>query len=158
MNPIAKEMYARTTADSETAIRVGVGVVVRNQTGEILLEKRSDCSMWGLPGGKVEAGESIEQAAKREVMEETGLHIEITRLLGVYSEPHDRIVTYPDNGDVVHLVDVLLEAIPLSDTLRISDESEELQFFEAEHLPPDIVPPAQAPVNDYVRGLTSIIR
>lgn len=95
------------TADANTQVRVGVGVIVRSDSGRILLEKRSDCGWWGLPGGRIEPGESVEQAAIRKVKEETGLDVEIIRLLGVYSEPAERIVTYPDN--VVHLIDILLE-------------------------------------------------
>ncbi|MBX3326790.1 MAG: NUDIX domain-containing protein [Nitrospira sp.] len=52
------------------------------------------------------AGESLVEAAVAEVREETGLTVEVTHLIGVYSSPQGRIVTYPDNGDVVQLIDV----------------------------------------------------
>jgi len=94
MNPSAKNMFARKTADSDTRVRAGVGVFVRDNAGNILLEKRRDCGLWGLPGGRIDPGESISEAAIREVKEETGFDICITRFIGVYSEPLDRIVTY----------------------------------------------------------------
>jgi 8-oxo-dGTP pyrophosphatase MutT (NUDIX family) len=99
----------------------------------------------------------VKAAAVREVYEETGLTVEITKLLGVYSEPESRIVTFLDNGDVVHLVDVLLEAKILSGALTISSESEELQFFPPDNLPPDLVPPGVAPLRDFIEGLTGTI-
>lgn len=158
MNPIAEKMYAKKAADANTRARVGVGVVVLDSRQWILLEKRSDCEMWGLPGGRIEPGESVEKAAVREVYEETGLTVEITRLLGVYSEPESRIVTFLDNGDVVHLIDVLLEAKIISGELSISSESQDLQFFAPTALPSDIVPPALAPLEDFIQGKIGIIR
>jgi 8-oxo-dGTP pyrophosphatase MutT (NUDIX family) len=68
-------------------IRVGVGVVIRGPGETILLEKRRDCGWWGLPGGKVEPGESLIDASAREVLEETGLAVEVTHLIDVYSAP-----------------------------------------------------------------------
>lgn len=57
MNPVAQRMYSRTTAGPDTGIRVGVGIVVRDQRGWVLLEKRRDCGLWGLPGGRIEPGD-----------------------------------------------------------------------------------------------------
>ncbi len=151
-------MYAPVKADTNTLVRVGVGVIVKNREGAILLEKRSDCGMWGLPGGRIEAGESVQDAAIREVKEETGLTIKITKLLGVYSEPSERIVTFPDN--VVHLVDILLESTidnEEEEQLVCSDESEDLQFFTFDNLPFNIVPPAKLPIQDFINGLVGII-
>ncbi len=158
MNLRAQKMYSKKAADANTRVRVGVGVVVRDQRGWILLEKRSDCGLWGLPGGRIEPGESVVEAAVREVKEETGLAVAISNLLGVYSEPADRIVTFPDN--VVHLVDVLLEATIVSGELSCSSESEELQFFKPSALPSesDIVPPARVPLQDFLKGNLGSVR
>lgn len=60
-------------------------VVLRD--GEVLLIKRRDFEVWALPGGGIEAGESAAQAAVREVREETGIEVRLTRLVGVYSRP-----------------------------------------------------------------------
>ena len=91
--------------------------------------------------------------------EETGLTVKISRLVGVYSGPADRIVTYPDNGDVVQLVDILLEAVLVSGKLSCSSESEDLRFFDPAALPMDLVPPARGPLNeDVIQGRSGMIR
>jgi len=158
MNQIAQKMFARKAADANTRVRVGVGVVVYDEKGRVLLERRSDCGWWGLPGGRIEPGESAIEAAVREVKEETGLTIRVTRLLGVYSEPSERIVTYPDNGDVVQVVDIMLEATIVSGTLTCSSESLDLQFFEPGCLPLEIIPPARVPLEDVAAGRVSVVR
>lgn len=141
-------------------VRVGVrvGVVIREPGETILLEKRRDCGWWGLPGGRVEPGESLVVAAVREVLEETGLAVEVTHLIGVYSAPRGRIVTYPDNGDVVQLIDVVVGARVLSGSLMCSQESEEVRFFLSSQLPEEIVPPARQPIADAFEGQRGVLR
>ena len=97
------------------------------------------------------------ETAKREAKEETGLMIAITRLLGVYSGPEDRIVTFPDN--VVQLVDIILEATITAGELTCSNESSELRFFHPTSLPPesDIVPPARLPLRDIALEICGVI-
>jgi ADP-ribose pyrophosphatase YjhB (NUDIX family) len=134
-----------------------VAVVVRDQRGWLLLEKRSDCGLWGLAGGRIEPGESVSDAAVREIKEETGLVVEITRLIGVYSDADEgRIITYPDG--VVHSIDILLEARLVGGTLTPSAESEALQFFEPSALPPDCVPSSRMPLADAVGAAVGSVR
>ena len=96
----------------------------------------------------------------REVREETGLDIEVTSLLGVYSESQSRLVTYPGEREPVHLVDIIVEGRVTSGRLRGSEESQEVRFFDHDSLPPEtqIAPPAVAPLLDYIRGRTGVIR
>jgi 8-oxo-dGTP pyrophosphatase MutT (NUDIX family) len=149
-------LYASRAADAKTIVRLGVAVIIRDDGGKILLERRSDCGWWGLPGGRIEPGESVEQAAIREVHEETGLAVRITGLVGLYSEPAGRIVTFPDN--VVHLVDAAVTAEILSGNLTKSSESEELRFFLPHELPEEIVPPARRLLADAIQGLSGVLR
>ena len=151
------EMYAPRTADAKTRVRIGAGIIVRDAEGRILLERRSDCGWWGVPGGRVEPGESLEQAACREVFEETGLHVRIERLQGIYSGPENRIVAYSET-DIIHLVDVVLVATIIGGELTISDESSDLQFFPPNALPAEIVPPAILALQDYVQGCSGVLR
>jgi ADP-ribose pyrophosphatase YjhB (NUDIX family) len=157
MNPNGFNMYAPKRPDANTRVKAGVGVIVLDPAGRILLERRSDNGWWGLPGGAIEAGESVRQAALREVREETGLEVCITGLLGVYSEPAGRIVRYPDNGDVAHLVDIALTAEIVSGKLTVSSESLDLKFFPPDSLPPEIVPPARQPLRDFMSRRTGNI-
>jgi ADP-ribose pyrophosphatase YjhB (NUDIX family) len=66
---------------------LGVNVAIL-EDGKILLTRREDFEVWCLPGGAVDEGESVAQAAIRETREETGLEVELTRLVGIYSSPH----------------------------------------------------------------------
>ena len=82
---------------------VGCSAVLFDPDGEkVLLTRRADNGQWVLPGGGLEAGESLAEACAREVLEETGLTVRVVRLLGVYSNP-DMLLTYA-NGGRFHLV------------------------------------------------------
>ena len=153
-----ERMYGCRSPPEVTQVRVGAGVVVRDAHGRVLLERRSDCGYWGLLGGRIEKGESVEQAAVREVKEESGLDVRITRLLGVYSDPHEgRIVAYSET-DIIQLVDVVVEAEILGGELTRSAESEELRFFALDDLPAEIVPPARQALEDCANGRIGVLR
>ncbi len=153
-------MFAHRTAVPGTQIKTGVGVVVRGPDDRILLERRADCGMWGLLGGRVDPGESVSETAAREVLEESGFQIEIIRLIGVYSEPADRILVYPDNGDIRQLIDIVVEARITGGALRLSHESERIEFFAPDRLPreQEIAPPARAPLADFRAGLSGVLK
>ena len=125
----------KTLAKGPDSVRPGANAVIFDGDGKVLLEHRSDNGFWGLPGGAVEVGESVEQAVKREVMEETALLIEVKRLVGVYSDPlRYNISSYP-NGNVVHWVTVVFECIRVGGELTISHESTDIGYFGIDDLP-----------------------
>lgn len=102
--------------------------------GGLLMERRSDCGRWGFVGGAVEVEESLEDALRREVGEETGLVVVGEELFAVFPGP-SRIVRYPD-GNVVRLLTFVYRAeVETFGTLRRSAESEELRFFRPKELP-----------------------
>jgi ADP-ribose pyrophosphatase YjhB (NUDIX family) len=120
-------------------IRPGVSAVILTAEG-LLLQRRSDNQLWGLPGGGVEPGESVSTAVVREVHEETGLEVTPVRLVGVYSAPeNDQIVTYPD-GNVIHYVSTSFECRIVGGTLVCGVESLELGWFDPDKLPAELVP------------------
>lgn len=135
-----------------TRIKLGIDVVVRDRAGRVLLEKRKDCGLWGLPGGRLDPGESVIQAGIREVKEETGLTIRVSRLIGVYSTPTlDRLINYPEG--LTHSIDVVLEGTILAGSLTHSDESEAVGFYDPTALPRDTHPAAKEVIEDLLRGV-----
>ena len=115
------------------SIRVGCSAVIFDQQGEnILLTRREDNNQWCLPGGGMEPGESASETCIREVEEETGLHITIKRLIGVYTTPHELIV-YRD-GNKIHLVALCFEAEIVGGALRLSCETTEYGYFSYQEI------------------------
>ena len=119
-------------------VRPSVSAVLPRD-GTILLQRRSDNGLWGLPGGSLEKGESVTTAILREVQEETGLQVEVVRLIGVYSDPAFQIVRYSD-GNVVHYVTSFFECRILGGELTTCEETLELGYFDPRNLPEDLVP------------------
>ena len=128
-------------------VRPGVAAVISNGEDRILLQRRSDNGLWGLPGGSVEIGESVRDAIVREVREETGLSVEVVRLIGVYSDPRIQIVRYPD-GNVVHYISTLFACRILAGDLQTGDETLDLRFFDPADLPDDLVPMHRVRIQD----------
>ena len=114
-------------------------MIVRDENGRILLQRRTDFDWWGIPGGALELDEDITGCALREVREETGLSAQVERLVGVYSDPkYD--VTYP-NGDQVQQYTVCLEGRVTGGELRPDGrETVSLRFFSPSALPWDEMP------------------
>ena len=113
--------------------------MIFDQRGRLLLQQRSDGGQWGLPGGSVEIGESLAEAARREVLEETGLVVVVRRLIGVYSEPALQVVRYP-TVHVWHYVNVCFERRATSGALATCDETLDLRYFSPRRLPGTLLP------------------
>ena len=124
--------------------------VVTDPEGRILCHRRRDFKKWGLPGGVLEIGEELEECARRETYEETGVEAHVDHLIGVYSSP-DYAFEYP-NGDKVQQFSVCYacsaEAGP---TAGETAESEEVAFFEPDRIPP-LFPWYRDMVEDFLSG------
>jgi len=115
-------------------INVGPTVIILNDKNEILLNHRTDTDTWGIIGGGMELGESLEEAARREVYEETNLVVSGLKLLTVFSGK-ELYFKYP-NGDETYNVAVLYIAKEIKGNLKINDgESKELKYFSFDALP-----------------------
>jgi ADP-ribose pyrophosphatase YjhB (NUDIX family) len=118
------------------------------EDGKILLHRRSDTGNWALPGGRMEIGESAEECAVRETFEETGLHVKVKRLVGVYSDPRNySIMRYP-GGHTIHYVIVLYEVERSGGELAVSLESTDVGFFPVTELPEPLAPSARIRIKD----------
>lgn len=119
----------------EPLINIGATIIVLNDKNEILLNLRSDTNTWGIIGGGMELGESLEETAARELMEEAGLNAECFELLDLLSGK-ELYFKYP-NGDETYTVIALYRAVGVSGELKINDnESHKLQYFSVKNLPP----------------------
>ena len=153
------DVTGRPLRENPRAIRPGVAAVILNEAGDVLLEERADFGLWGLPGGGIEIGESVTEAIVREVLEETGLVVQITRLVGIYSAPRDLVIAaYPD-GAIVHWVNITFECERLSGELLVSPESTNVAFHPADALPPNTLPGHLIRIEDALaRSPTPFIR
>ncbi|MGN0641575.1 MAG: NUDIX hydrolase [Huintestinicola sp.] len=124
-------------------------VIVENEKGQILLQRRADNGTWSYCGGAIELFEKAEDAAKRELFEEAGIYAEELELFGVFSgeELH---FTYP-NGDEVSTIDILYICRKWHGQLVCQEEEvTELRFFDLDKLPENINPPVAMPLKKYL--------
>jgi ADP-ribose pyrophosphatase YjhB (NUDIX family) len=113
-------------------LRLGCSAAIFDEQGRILLTRRADNGQWCLPGGGMESGESAAEACEREVLEETGLNVRVTRLVGVYSHP-DQVVIYPD-GNRAHIVALHFEAEVVGGELGLSNETTDAGYFSLDEI------------------------
>jgi 8-oxo-dGTP pyrophosphatase MutT (NUDIX family) len=126
--------------------------IVLNERNEILLIHRTDNNCWALPAGCIELGETVEEAARREVFEETGLVLGNVEFLGVYSgkEMH---YTYP-NGDEIYCIANVFKSNDFTGTIAADGiESEDVKFFDLKYIPDNIHIPDKPVVLDFIKKI-----
>ena len=146
----------RKVIGHDTIMTVGCGVLVENEKGQVLLQKRSDNGQWCVPGGALELGETYKEAAARELREEVGIEVKELQLFGLYSGD-DRMITYP-NQDVVYSLAVIFKTDKYTGT--ISDEDSEVlehRFFDPQDIPADLCAPDARAITDWAKGKTEVV-
>jgi len=127
------DYHGDPSAPPATTLVPSVNVVVSNDTGDVLLIRRTDNGNWALPGGAVDLGESVPQAAVRETQEESGVVCEITGLSGIYSDPR-HVILYTSNGEVRQEFSIVLTARAVAGIPAGSDETSEACWVPRKNL------------------------
>lgn len=123
------DYYDDPEAPRANSMVPSVNVVVENDQKRILLIRRSDNGNWALPGGAIDLGESMVQAAVRETAEETGINCEVTGLVGIYTDPK-HIILYTSNNEARQEFSILLTARAISGKPTPSNESVEVLWVD----------------------------
>ena len=142
-------MDLRKIVGHRPLLQVGASVIVVDEENRVLLQLRSDNHCWGYAGGSVELDEPVEEAAKRELFEETGLIAQELELFGVFSGKDTHYV-YP-NGDEVSNIDIVYICRKYTGALICQEgEVDKLKFFKSNELPDNIFEPIKKALYQWV--------
>lgn len=139
------------SAPKANSIVPAVTAFVVNDADEILMERRSDNGRWGMPGGVQEIGENISGTVAREVLEETGISVEVIGLVGIFTDP-GHVIAFSD-GEVRQEFSLCFRARPVSGHIKVSSESFEVRWVprtEVESL--DMSPTTRLRLEEGFRG------
>jgi 8-oxo-dGTP pyrophosphatase MutT (NUDIX family) len=126
-----------------------VTCIIYDKNKGLLFEKRTDNGLWCVPGGAIELGESLEEALKREVKEETSLDIFNPKILDIKASVH---LVYP-NQDEVYYTDVVYVVNEYEGELNPDSESEKLVWYQIDNLPGNIMPTQIDYINNFINTI-----
>lgn len=145
------EFWNDEDAPAANSLVPACGVLAVNEVGEILLQCRRDTGQWALPMGKQEIGETAAECAVRETEEETGVLVEVSGLLGIFSDPA-HIVAYSD-GEVRQEYEVTLLARPVGGAPAVNDEASGVRWVGPDALDElDIHPTMRRQIQHWLDG------
>lgn len=121
----------------KTIIHVGVFGIIKDDQDRILLCLRNDYNLWNLPGGGLESGEAPWQGVIREVKEETGLNVEVKKLIGIYSKIEKDEISFAFECKIV------------SGKITLNDEAKEIKYFSLEEIPKNTIPKHVERIKDF---------
>ena len=119
-------------APKPNSIVIALSAFVLDDAGRLLMIRRTDNDKHAIPGGRHELGETMTEAVIRETIEETGITVEVTGLIGIYSNPH-HVMAY-DDGEVRQEFSICFRARPVAGEPRTSDESSEVRWVDPAQL------------------------
>jgi 8-oxo-dGTP pyrophosphatase MutT (NUDIX family) len=144
------DYYNDPDAPQPNSVVPSASAIVTDEQGRILLIKRRDNTLWALPGGGHDIGETIAGTAVREVKEETGLDVEVTGLVGVYTNPH-HVVAFTD-GEVRQQFSLCFTTTLLGGDLAIDHESTDIAWAHpADILTLDMHPSMRLRIDHYLQ-------
>lgn len=147
-------MNLRKKIGTDPIIMVGACVLIFNERRELLMQHRIDNNCWGLAGGSMELGETLEEVAIREMYEETGLTPNNLTLFGIFSGK-ELYYQYP-HGDEVYNVATTYICDDYDGELHFDpEEADDLQFFSLDALPEHISPPDKVVIRKYLAHVTN---
>jgi ADP-ribose pyrophosphatase YjhB (NUDIX family) len=123
-----RDYFNDPDAPPANSVVPSVVAAVRDDQGRLLMIHRTDNNLWAWPGGGHDIGESISDTVIREVREETGIAVEVTGLVGIYTNPH-HVMAY-DDGEVRQQFAICFTATPTGGTLTTSSESREVAWVD----------------------------
>jgi ADP-ribose pyrophosphatase YjhB (NUDIX family) len=119
-------------APKANSIVPSVTAIVINGRGELLLVHKTDNDLWALPGGAMDVGESMADTVVREVKEETGIDVEVTGVVGIYTNPN-HVMAY-DDGEVRQQCSICFTTRMLGGQLATSGETSEVAWVAPDRL------------------------
>jgi ADP-ribose pyrophosphatase YjhB (NUDIX family) len=120
--------YRDPEAPKANSIVVAVTAVIQDEHGRVLMIRRTDNDLYAIPGGAQEIGETISGTVVREVKEETGIDVQVTGLIGVYTDP-EHVIAFTD-GEVRQEFSICFRAEPTGGEPRTSSESKEVLWID----------------------------
>ncbi|MCT4598120.1 MAG: NUDIX hydrolase [Vallitalea sp.] len=147
----------RELVGTRPLIACGANVIIMDKHNKILLHHRQDNDMWGLPGGMMELGETLEENAIREVQEETGIECLELTLFNVYSG-EELYYKYPD-GNEVYNVTVTYVCKKYKGIIEVDKtEGKEVKYFGINEIPSTISPPVMRIIKEYKLKYNDLIK
>ncbi len=149
-------MDLRQIVGTRPLIMTGACVIIIDKQDRILLQLRADNGLWGLPGGSLEPGESMEEVAKRELYEETGLIADDINLFDVFSGK-DLYYQYPHGDEVYNVVVAYTCREYQGHISRDEKEVKDIKFFNIQDIPREISPPDLPVINKFLMKIREVV-
>lgn len=124
-----------------------IGIVLNKTRTHVLIVKRRDVPVWVLPGGGIDDGETAEQAVIREILEETGISVKITKKIGEYT-PINRLASFTH----------VFECQMISGNLSTSTETSDVEFYPNNALPESFFPLHRDWLTDALQNTPTLIK
>lgn len=144
-------MQLREIVGSRPLIMPAAAVIIIDGNGRILMQHRSDNNTWGLPGGSMEMGETFEETARREVLEETGLEVRDLQLFCLHSGS-EAFYEYP-NGHQVYVAATIYTTTSFSGEIKLDlSESLNVKWFHLQEIPQSLNPLDEPVIRKYIKS------